>query len=55
MAVLENGTWASAGKQMKEILSGMKDMEIYEETVTVKSALKETNWHNDKINRIMTK
>ena len=35
VAVLENGTWAStAGKQMKEILSGMKDMEIYEETVT---------------------
>ena len=42
VAVLENGTWAStAGRQMKEILSGMKDMEIYQETVTVKSALKE--------------
>ena len=38
VAVLENGTWAStAGKQMKEILSGMKDMEIYEETVTVEA------------------
>lgn len=42
VAVLENGTWAiSAGKQMKEILAGMKNMEIYENTLTVKSALKE--------------
>ena len=56
MAVLENGTWAStAGKQMKEILSGMKDMEIYEETVTVKSALKEDTAQLDKIVEFMTK
>ena len=42
VAVLENGTWAStAGKQMKEILSGMKNMNILEQTVTVKSALKD--------------
>ncbi|HJB14955.1 MAG TPA: FprA family A-type flavoprotein [Candidatus Blautia excrementipullorum] len=42
VAVLENGTWAiSAGKQMKEILSSMKNMDIYENTVTVKSSLKE--------------
>ena len=41
-AVMENGTWAiSAGKQIKEILSQMKNMEIYEDTVTVKSSLKE--------------
>ncbi len=41
-AVIENGTWAvSAGKQIKEILSSMKNMEIYEETFTVKSSLKE--------------
>lgn len=41
-AVMENGTWAiSAGKQIKEILSQMKNMEIYDETVTVKSSLKE--------------
>ncbi len=41
-AVMENGTWAvSAGKQMKEILSQMKNMEIYEDTLTVKSALKQ--------------
>lgn len=41
-AVIENGTWAvSAGKQIKEILSSMKNMEIYQETLTVKSSLKE--------------
>ena len=40
--VIENGTWAvSAGKQIKEILSSMKNMEIYQETLTVKSSLKE--------------
>lgn len=40
-AVLDNGTWAAtAGKQIKGILSEMKSMEIYEENVTVKSSLK---------------
>ena len=35
VAVIENGTWAiSAGKQMKEILSSMKNMEIYDNTLT---------------------
>ncbi len=41
VAVIENGTWAiSAGKQMKEILSSMKNMELYDNTLTVKSSLK---------------
>lgn len=41
VAVIENGTWTiSAGKQMKEILSSMKNMEIYDNTLTVKSSLK---------------
>ena len=41
VAVIENGTWAiSAGEQMKEILSSMKNMEIYDNTLTVKSSLK---------------
>ena len=41
-AILENGTWAiSSGKLMREMLSQMKNMEIYENTLTVKSALKE--------------
>lgn len=43
VAVIENGTWAiSAGKLMKEILSQMKNMEIYENTMTVKSSMTET-------------
>lgn len=41
---------------MKEILSTMKDMEIYEETVTVKSALKENQMEQlDKIVSFLTK
>ena len=57
VAVLENGTWApTAGRQMREILSGMKDMEIWEETVTVKSALKEDQLAQiDQIVNFMTK
>ena len=57
VAVLENGTWAStAGKQMKEILSSMKNMEICENTVTVKSALKENQLEQlDQIVDFMTK
>ena len=42
VAVMENGTWAiSSGKLIREILGSLKDMEIYEQTVTVKSSLKE--------------
>ena len=42
LAILENGTWAiSSGKLMREILSGLKGMEIMESTLTVKSSLKE--------------
>jgi flavorubredoxin len=41
VAVMENGSWGVlAGKLMKETISGMKNMEILEETVTVKSTLK---------------
>jgi flavorubredoxin len=42
VAVMENGSWAAqSGKQMKEIFSGMKDMNILEQGVTIKSSLKE--------------
>lgn len=42
VALIQNGTWAaSAGKQMKEILSGMKNMEILENEITLKSSLRE--------------
>ncbi|MEE0420727.1 MAG: FprA family A-type flavoprotein [Lachnospiraceae bacterium] len=42
VALIQNGTWAaSAGKQMKEILSGMKNVEILENEITLKSSLRE--------------
>ncbi len=42
VAVMENGTWAiSSGKLIREILGSLKDMDIYEQTVTVRSSLKE--------------
>ena len=42
IVIIENGTWAiSSGKQMREILSSLKGMEIMESTLTVKSSLKD--------------
>ena len=42
VVIVENGTWAiSAGKQIREILGGLKNMELMETTLTIKSALKE--------------
>ena len=44
MAIIENGSWApSAGKCMEAILSEMKNIEIIEPMVTIKSAMKEEN------------
>lgn len=41
VAIMENGSWAVlAGKQMRAILSEMKDMDIVEQMVTVKSSMK---------------
>ncbi len=40
IALVENGTWAPAsGKLMREELSALKDCQILEETLTIKSAL----------------
>ena len=45
--IIENGTWApSAGKCMKEVLSGMKNIEIVEPMVTIKSTLKDDSRKN---------
>ncbi len=57
VAVVENGTWAcSAGKLMREILSQMKNMEIYENSTVVKSSVKEANLEQlDGIVEFMTK
>ena len=42
VAIMENGTWAPvAGKQMREVFAGMKNIELLEEGVTIRSAVKE--------------
>lgn len=42
IAIMENGTWAPvAGRQMREIFAGMKNIELLEEGVTIRSAVKE--------------
>ncbi len=42
VAIIEQGTWAiSSGKLMREIFSSMKNLTVYENTLTIKSALKE--------------
>lgn len=42
VALLENGSWGvTAGRKMSEIISEMKNMTILEETITIKSSLKE--------------
>lgn len=42
IGIIENGTWApSAGKRMKEILEQMKEIEIVEPTITIKSKMKD--------------
>ena len=42
VAVIDNGTWAAqAGKQMKELVGAMKNMTLLEESVSLKSSVKE--------------
>ena len=42
IGIIENGSWApSSGNKMKEILEKMKDIEIVEPIITIKSRLKE--------------
>ncbi len=42
VAIVENGTWApSAAKTMLEIIGGMKDINVIDPKVTIKSTLKE--------------
>ena len=39
---MENGTWAPmAGKKMREVLEGMKEITILDPMVTIKSTVKE--------------
>ena len=42
IGLIENGTWApSAAKRMKEIIADMKDIDLVEPVVTIKSTLDE--------------
>jgi len=44
VAIIENGTWApNAAKCIKETLRTMKNVEIIEPVVTIKSTLKQEN------------
>ncbi len=44
VAIVENGTWApNSGKCMKDILSEMKDINLIEPIITIKSKLNEKN------------
>ena len=44
VAIIENGSWApSAGKCMKDLLQEMKDIEVIEPVVTIKSRMKTEN------------
>ena len=44
VAIIENGTWApSAARKMKEILATMKDVEVLDNVVTIKSSMNDAN------------
>lgn len=44
VALVENGSWApSAGRVMREMLSSMKELDLRENTVTIKSTVKSTD------------
>ena len=47
VAIIENGSWAPmAGKLMKEQFESMKDITILDNTVTIRSTLKEGDKKN---------
>ena len=47
VGLMENGSWApSAGRVMKEMLAGMKEIEIVEPMVTIRSRLKRSDLPN---------
>ena len=42
IGILENGSWApSAGKTMKSVLEEMKDIQVVDPMVTIKSTMKQ--------------
>ena len=47
VAIIENGSWAPcAGKVMKSILETMKNLELVEDVVTIRSTMKESDMPN---------
>ena len=43
VALMENGTWApQAGKLMREVFASLKNMNVLEPSVTIRSSLKES-------------
>ncbi len=44
VGIIENGSWApSAGKVMRSIIEGFKNVDLYEETITIRSSYKESD------------
>ena len=44
VAIIENGSWApSSGRCMKKMLQEMKNLDIIEQTVTIKSRMNKQN------------
>ena len=44
VGIIENGTWApSAARVMLEIIDGMKNVEVVESKVTIRTTLKDEN------------
>ena len=44
VGIIENGSWApSAGRGMKKVLEEMKDLNIVEPIITIKSRMKKEN------------
>ncbi|MBE5935221.1 MAG: FprA family A-type flavoprotein [Lachnospiraceae bacterium] len=44
LAIIENGTWApTAARKMKEIIATMKDINLIEDVITIKSSMSEVN------------
>ncbi|MGN1327449.1 MAG: FprA family A-type flavoprotein, partial [Clostridia bacterium] len=53
VGIIENGTWApSAAKTMKDIISTMKNINLCENIVTIKSRLNETS--REQMNNLAT-
>ncbi len=45
VSIIENGSWAAtSGKQMKEIIMSMKNMNILGDTISLKSAIKDNHY-----------